>query len=145
MFLVMRNTPGRGLGTARGCYCAILLLPRGEFVLTIPSQVDAHETGEPHQGVTHEGHTTALRGGAEEGDLGLVAPELLGIGQHGFPCGMATGVLVVLDRGQMGTEASVGLDDAAPADLEERDERRAKVPGIPCQLGKTQKVACQRT
>jgi hypothetical protein len=103
-------------------------------VLTIPGQVYAQEPGKAHQGVTHECDTTALGSRAEEGNLCLVAPELLSIRQHGFPGGIAAGVFVVLDRGQVGAEASIGLDNTSPADLEQRDEGRPKVPTIQCQL-----------
>jgi hypothetical protein len=78
--------------------------------------------------MTHQSDTTALRSRAEEGNLGLVAPELLGVGQHGLPGGVVAGILVVLDRRQMGAESGICLDDAPPADLEEGNERRTKVP-----------------
>jgi hypothetical protein len=85
--------------------------------------------------MTHQSDTTALRSRAEEGNLGLVAPELLGVGQHGLPGGVVAGILVVLDRRQMGAESGICLDDAPPADLEEGNERRTKVPvRRPCQL-----------
>jgi hypothetical protein len=97
MFLVMRNTPGRGLGTTR-CYSKV---ENGVWasVLTIPRQVDTHETRKSHQCVTHECDSASLGSRAEKSNLCLVAPELLGVRQHGFPCSMATRILVVLDSG----------------------------------------------
>jgi hypothetical protein len=41
---------------------------------------------------------------------------------------------VVLDRGQVGAEPSIGLDNTSPANLEERDEGRPKVPTLSCQV-----------
>jgi len=80
--------------------------------------------------VTHQGDTTALRGGAEEGNLDLVAAELLGEGQHGLPGGTAASVPVVLDSGQVRTESGIGLDDTTPSNLQDRDKGRSEVPGV---------------
>lgn len=128
MFLVMRNTPGRGFGTARGYQKCPDCCGKQTVALTIPSQVNAHETCESHQGVTHQSDTASLRSGAEESDLGLIASELLGVRQHGFPSRGAARILVVLDGGEVSAEASVGLDYASPPNLEKRDERGTKVP-----------------
>lgn len=89
---------------------------------TIPSQVHAHQTSKADESMAHESDTATLRSGAEEGNLDVVGAKSLGIRQHGLPGSMATGVLVVLDRGEMGAEGSVCLDNASPSDLQDRDE-----------------------
>ena len=95
--------------------------------LTIPRQVDAHEAREAHKGMTHESDATALGRAAEKGNLDLVGAQLLGKVGDGGPRARATGVLVILEGREVGAEASVSLNNAAPADLQKRDERGSEV------------------
>ena len=67
--------------------------------------------------MTHESHSTALGSRAEEGHANLVTLELLGIGHHGLPGLGATGVLVILECGNVGTEASISLHNATISNL----------------------------
>jgi len=104
----------------RDCSCPLLnrTCSRGKVVLlTIPSEVDTHEAGKADQCVTHQRNTSSLRGRAEESDLRLVGPKLLGVRQHGFPSSMTAGVLVVLDCGEVCAEAGISLDNAPESDL----------------------------
>jgi hypothetical protein len=78
--------------------------------------------------MTHQSDTATLRSRAEESNLGLVATQLLGKGQHGLPGSIAARVPVVLDGGEMRTEGGIGLDDTTPSDLQNRDERWSEVP-----------------
>lgn len=41
---------------------------------------------------------------------------------------------MVLDRGEVGTETSIDLDDASESDLKKGNERRAEVPNSHCQF-----------
>lgn len=78
--------------------------------------------------MSHQSDTTALRGAAEEGNLGLVLAQSLRELQSGIPGALAAGIAVVLDRVEVGAEAGIGLDDTTPSNLQERNERGAKVP-----------------
>lgn len=78
--------------------------------------------------MAHESHTTTLGRGAEEGNLGLIAAELLGEGQHGLPRGNAACVPVVLDSSEVRAEGGISLDNSAPSDLQDRDERGSEIP-----------------
>lgn len=72
--------------------------------------------------MTHESDATALGRAAEEGNLGLVATQLLGVSEHGLPSGRRARVFVVLNSIEMSPEAGVGLDDTAEADMEQRNK-----------------------
>ena len=100
----------------------------GHILLTIPGQVNTQEAGKAHQGVTHKGNTASLRCRTEEGNLGLGSTEFLGVREHRLPGCRTARVLVVLDSGEMGPEASIGLDDAAESDMEKGNQRWAEIP-----------------
>ena len=77
--------------------------------------------------MAHESDTATLGSGAEEGNLGLLLTELVGVELHGTPSGRRTSVLVVLEGGEVDTEASVSLDNASVANLEVRNQRGSEV------------------
>ena len=133
---MIRKTPGRGFGTEKLSVRTDPkrlnwqdLLCRIELMLhTIPSKVHAKQSGESHQGMSHKGDTTALGSAAEEGDLDLVLAQSLGEAHSGLPGSAATGILVVLNGGEVGAESGVSLDDATEANLEQGNKGWAKVP-----------------
>lgn len=72
--------------------------------------------------MAHESDTSTLGGAAEEGDLGLLLSESVGVNLHGVPCGKATGGFVVSNGGEVDSETSISLDNAPPADLQQRNQ-----------------------
>lgn len=80
--------------------------------------------------MSHESNTTTLGSGAEEGNLGLLGTEFVGIKHHAVPGGGSNSVLVVLDGGEMNAESGISLDNTSEADLHHRDQGRAKVTTI---------------
>lgn len=91
----------------------------GSFLLTIPLQVDTHEAREAHEGVAHESNTAALGGGTEEGNAGLLGLQLISVLCKSGPCRLRARLAVVLQSVDVGSEASIGLDEAPEADLEQ--------------------------
>lgn len=77
--------------------------------------------------MAHESDTSTLGGAAEESNLGLLLTKSVGKNLHSVPCGKATGGLVVSDGGEVDSEASISLDDAPPADLQQRNQRGTEV------------------
>ena len=77
--------------------------------------------------MAHESNATTLRSGAEESNLGLLRTQSIGIMHHAVPGGLATGIPVVLQSGEVDAESSISLDDTPEADLQQRDQRGTKV------------------
>jgi hypothetical protein len=80
--------------------------------------------------MTHKRNAASLWSAAEEGDLDVVGTELLREIRHRVPRWLGTGILVVLNRVDVGAEPGVRLDNAPPSDLQQRNQRWAKVPVI---------------
>lgn len=80
--------------------------------------------------MTHESDTSALGSATEEGNLGLLLAESVGVELHGVPCGQAAGGFVIRDGGEVDSEASISLDNASPADLQQGNQGGTKVSGI---------------
>lgn len=127
IFLVTLKTPGLGLGTSydvrsvRFSNSNVVSVQCGKQH-TIPGQVDTNSSSKPDESMSHQGDSTTLRGTAEEGNLGLVLAKQLGKEHGGIPSRSTAGILVVLDRVELHTEARVSLDDTSPANLEKRNE-----------------------
>ena len=94
---------------------------------TIPSHVYSHEATETDKSMSHEGNTTTLWGSTEEGELGLLLTQLVGVELRSVPCGARAGILVVLEVCEMNTESCICLNDAPVADLKMRYERGSEV------------------
>jgi hypothetical protein len=69
-----------------------------------------------------------LRRAAEEGNLDVVSPKLLGETECGCPSVGTACVLVIMYCSEMCTEASISLDDATESDLEKGDQRWTEMP-----------------
>lgn len=95
---------------------------------TIPSHVYSHEATETDKSMSHEGNTTTLWGSTEEGELGLLLTQLVGVELRSVPCGTGAGILVVLEVCEMNAESCICLNDASVADLKMRYERGSEVP-----------------
>lgn len=68
--------------------------------------------------MAHQCDAASLRCAAEESNLDVVLPELVGELQCCSPSVRAASVPMVLDRSEVGTEASISLDDSTETDLE---------------------------
>lgn len=91
--------------------------------------------------MTHEGDAAALRSGAEEGNLDLFLPQLVGVMHHGIPGRPTAGVFVVLGGHEVDSEAGIGLNNASEPDLQVRGEGRTKVAGR-VRIGQCQQQRC---
>lgn len=135
-FLVILKTPGRGLGTLWGVsnreQKASRRLEGGFMALTIPGQIDTHQTSEADQCVTHESDTAPLGSGAKKGHADVIPTKLFSISQHALPGARTARVLVVLQGSEMGAETSISLDDASESNLQKRNKRGTKVPKSGC-------------
>ncbi len=92
----------------------------------LPFHVCPKSVREPHHGVSHERNTSALRGGAEESDFDLPLLEIVGIMLDSLPGVGRHRILVVLLISQLHVEASINLNKARKADLQQGDTLRAK-------------------
>ena len=73
--------------------------------------------GKPHHSVSHKSNPSTLRSGAEESQLNLSAPEVVGIVFDGFPRIGSHRIFVVIFVGQLHMKSRVNLHEAGKADL----------------------------
>lgn len=80
--------------------------------------------------MSHEGHTAALRRATEEGNFDLPLAQLVRKVKGALPGCLAAGLLVVLERGEVGSKAGIRLDETAECYLKKRHKRGAEIPGV---------------
>ncbi|KAL2293489.1 hypothetical protein FJTKL_05381 [Diaporthe vaccinii] len=83
----------------------------------VPGQINAHEPSEADERMTHQGDTTPLRCATEEGNLGLLVAEPIGILNSRSPGWGCARILMVLYDGEVSTERGISLNDTAKANL----------------------------
>lgn len=75
--------------------------------------------GEADQGMSHQCHTAALGGGAEESNLDLPVFQVLGVMLDRSPCVGLDGLFEIVQVRQFDVECSVHLHQACKTDLQQ--------------------------